>query len=609
MSNILIIGNVIKDVYLRLDEHQNHFEQDENGTSWLDLAFNGETHHFMRRISIFGGSAITLEVLSKFGLTSHIAGVRAHLIDGGIEVDHDSPHDYRYILCRDNEVAYLTSTKRAHTIWEMPAGHVDWIFVDRSAIISPQLTQQLLKFLSLSQQTRLAIYTDPYTSDEATLTLLKHADLIFTEQKLPAHFTGFYCHIAKDYISLSGEKIAWHPEKADLFTHLTTNSTIAATVFSALLKGKTNAEALQFAKINVENATLRGTLDYQTIEDNLREEQNHTVSITDIARALVAPGKGILAADESGGSIHKKFEAAGIPDDEAHRRDYRNIFFTTPDLEKYVSGVILFDETARQHADDGRSFIDFLTAKGIIPGVKVDKGLVKFHNSEETWTDGLTDLDDRLKEYYNMGLRFAKWRAAFEVRFDENGKMITPTPHAIQKNCEILAKYALACQNASIVPIVEPEVVHDGDYSVETCAKLTTAILHQLFEELSLAKVQLEGCLLKCNMVLAGKQYHHPSTPEEVGRWTAHVLRTAVPPELAGVVFLSGGQTVTQATENLQAVTNCGPYPWPVTFSYARALQGPALDAWQGDNANADAARTAFRQRLIANANALKKSV
>jgi fructose-bisphosphate aldolase class I len=319
------------------------------------------------------------------------------------------------------------------------------------------------------------------------------------------------------------------------------------------------------------------------------------------AKKLVAAGKGILAADESGGSIHKKFETMNIPDDEQHRRDYRNIFFTTPELEKYVNGVILFDETARQMADDGRDFVTYLASKGIIPGIKVDQGLEPFEGSDEKWTKGLDGLSTRLTEYYNMGARFAKWRAAFEITDH------SPSEMAIQKNAEILAKYALDCQNAGIVPIVEPEVVYDGDYPIEKNIECTSKILDALFAELKNKEVKLPGCILKVNMVLAGKRYHTQSTPAEVGKATADVLKAHVPAELAGVVFLSGGQSVTQATENLQEITNQGPFPWPVTFSYARALQDPALNAWRGDNANADAARAGFRERLIANCEALIK--
>ena len=291
-----------------------------------------------------------------------------------------------------------------------------------------------------------------------------------------------------------------------------------------------------------------------------------------------------------------------IPDDYEHRRDYRNLFFTTDGLENYVNGVILFDETARQFADDGRDFVKFLTSKGIIPGIKVDKGLANMPGSTEKYTLGLAGLDERLEEYYDMGLRFAKWRAAFEITPN------TPTKNTVYKNVEILAQYAKKCQEANIVPIVEPEVVFDGDYPIEHSASITGIILKELFAELARQEVNLKATILKVNMVLAGKKYQTQSTPKEVASWTAKVLREYVPKDLAGVVFLSGGQTPEQATENLQEITNLGPFPWPVTFSYARALQGPALEAWKGNNDNYPKAKAAFKERLEANCKALKKS-
>jgi fructose-bisphosphate aldolase class I len=398
-------------------------------------------------------------------------------------------------------------------------------------------------------------------------------------------------------------------------THLTSYSIIAATIFGAMINGKSTKDALEMAAVNVENSTITESLTLSQLISMIEKRRETDGNLRLIAKTMVSPGRGILAADESGGSIHKKFEEAGIPDDEEHRRDYRNIFFTTRDLEKYVNGVILFDETARQKADDGRDFVSYLTSKGIVPGIKVDEGLEPFSEPEyaaEKWTKGLDTLPERLAEYYEMGARFAKWRAAFEVTLDgvggDNITVKTPSRFAIERNCEILAQYAKDCQNAGIVPIVEPEVVHDGYYSVETCAKITGEILDCLFNQLTRFGVNIEGCVLKTNMVLAGKKYETQSTPAEVGEWTARVLKEHCPRELAGVVFLSGGQGVEQATENLQAVTNNGPFPWPVTFSYARALQGPALDAWKGDNANADTAREAFAARLVANCKALTKN-
>ncbi len=331
-----------------------------------------------------------------------------------------------------------------------------------------------------------------------------------------------------------------------------------------------------------------------------------------IAESLVSPRKGILAADESGGSIKKKFAQLNIPDTTENRRDYRNIFLSTPSLNKYVNGVILFEETAYQFADNGQNFVDFLISRQIIPGIKVDQGLAplseidpNYQNSTETYTKGLDGLEDRLKKYHDTGLRFAKWRAAFNIELNSEGRIVTPSEFAISENCRILAEYAKTCQSNNIVPIVEPEVVYDGNYGIENSAAVTSQILDCLFEKLAEHQVKLPACILKVNMVLAGKQFETQSTSSEIGEKTAEVLKNHVPNDLAGVVFLSGGQTPEQATENLAAVTKNGPFPWPVTFSFARALQDPALFAWRGDNNNTETARQAFEDRLIKNTEVL----
>ena len=319
-----------------------------------------------------------------------------------------------------------------------------------------------------------------------------------------------------------------------------------------------------------------------------------------------------MAADESGGSIKKKFEALGIADTFQNRHDYREILLSTPEMEKYVTGVILFDETARDTMDEGILVPDYLISRGIVPGVKVDKGLVKVRDMagvspEETITDGLADLPTRVREYYQMGLRFTKWRAAFEIKLDNSGAVLTPSMEIVKENCRILAEYAYISQSAGLVPIVEPEVVYDGAYDINTCARVSGEVLDELFKALERHGVNLRACILKCNMILAGKQFEWQSSPEEVGKWTAKVLKEHVPADLAGVVFLSGGQGVEQATANLAAVIQNGPFPWPVTFSFSRALQGPALETWAGNNSNASEAQKALTERLLANTKVLKE--
>ncbi|MDR2336709.1 MAG: fructose-bisphosphate aldolase class I, partial [Candidatus Nomurabacteria bacterium] len=421
--------------------------------------------------------------------------------------------------------------------------------------------------------------------------------------------------VRKNEISakLSGEEasVKFHlNDKEELLTTSTVRSIISSTIFGALLLGRSLTEALLLAKYNVENATLHTVNSLKKLEEMARDKEYEVVSAgtakveteaEQTARQLMARGKGILAADESGGSIEKKFAARLIENNEKNRRDYRNIFLSLPDLNKYVSGAIMFDETVRQHADNGQNFVEFLSTRGVIPGIKVDQGLIDIpYHAGEKMTDGLNGLLDRMIEYHGLGLRFAKWRAAFEIK----GGL--PSEFAISENCEILAEYAVICQKVGITPIVEPEVVYDGDYSIDKCAEVTGRILAKLFEKLHEKSVILGGTILKTNMVLAGKQFAVQSTPEEVGAKTAEVLRANVPVETGGVVFLSGGQTVTQATDNLAAVIKHSPVPWAVTFSFARALQDPALSAWNGHNDNFEAAQNAFRARLVANTAVLK---
>ena len=609
---ILIVGNVIKDVYLNLDRKQNNFEVDENGTPWMDMAFNGEDHKYFSRTSVFGGANVTLEVFKKLGLDASLSRPNG-------ETMADS---YRYILNAEDKISYFVPSERKVTKFIAPNNPVDWIFVDRSAEIDEELVFKIKNYIGLTHA-KLAFFAATRKYDEmpaetrsVARELVRISNVVFSDDVLKeAHPNGVECLITDNEIRLGEYVRRYRVSRSDLMTHLTSYSIIAATIFGTMVSGASTKDALELASINVEGSKITESLSKEILQAKLGSHKEQDGNLRLIARTLVSPGKGILAADESGGSIHKKFEEAGIPDDEEHRRDYRNIFFTTHHLSDFVNGVILFDETARQRSDDGTDFVSYLTSLGIVPGIKVDLGLEPFSEPEysaENWTKGLDDLPERLAEYYEMGARFAKWRAAFNVELSGvGGDEVTikmPSTFAIHKNCEILAEYARDCQNAGIVPIVEPEVVHDGYYSVETCAKVTGQILDVLFEQLKRFNVNIEGCLLKVNMVLAGKKYEKQSDPSEVGYFTAKVLREHCPKELAGVVFLSGGQSVEQATANLQAVTNNGPFPWPVTFSFARALQGPALDAWRGDNNNADDAREAFYKRLVANCQALRKN-
>jgi fructose-bisphosphate aldolase class I len=314
------------------------------------------------------------------------------------------------------------------------------------------------------------------------------------------------------------------------------------------------------------------------------------------AKALVAKGKGILAADESFGTIKKRFDKIGVESTEDTRRSYREMLFTTPGTEAYISGVILFDETIRQNAANGTPFPKVLAEKGIIPGIKVDKGKVEipFHEGEMV-TIGLDGLGERLDEYRELGAKFAKWRAVINIGKDK------PSRYAIQANAQALARYAAMCQVHGLVPIVEPEVLMDGEHSIQICEVVTTATLKTLYFELFEARVILEGSLLKPNMVLPGKNSPQQASAEEIAEATVRSLRRAVPAAVPGIVFLSGGQSAEEATERLNAMNQMGDHPWELSFSYGRALQAPSLEMWHGQSAKVPAAQNLFFHRAQMN--------
>ncbi len=325
------------------------------------------------------------------------------------------------------------------------------------------------------------------------------------------------------------------------------------------------------------------------------------LEIQETAEALVADGKGILAADESFGSIEKRFEPVGVISNEDNRRAYREMFFTTPGIEEFISGVIMFDETLRQSKMDGTTFPDLLNQHGIIPGIKVDRGTKPLPGFPgEKLTEGLDGLRERLVEYRALGGRFAKWRAIYSI------SPSTPSRYAISVNARSLALYARMCQEEGLTPIVEPEVLMDGSHHLSLCEEVTGAVLKEVFYELAEAQVLLEGMLLKPNMVLAGSEFPKPASVEDVASATIRVLRRNVPAAVPGIVFLSGGQSAQLATEHLSAMNAMGNLPWKLSFSYGRALQAPSLDAWRGKVDNLSGAQRLFYQRSKLNSLATK---
>ena len=315
-----------------------------------------------------------------------------------------------------------------------------------------------------------------------------------------------------------------------------------------------------------------------------------------VARGIVAPGKGVLAADESFPTIKKRFDSINIESTEENRRAYRELLFTTEGVEEFVGGVITFDETMRHKTADGTPFPDLLTARGIYPGVKVDKGTrdLALYPGEK-FTQGLDGLRERLAEYVEMGATFTKWRTVYTIGKD------FPTAYGYQINASSLAQYAALCQEVGLVPIVEPEVLMDGDHTLERCEEVTTITLDAVFSEMFAAGVKLEGILLKPNMILAGKGCTEQASVQEVAEATIRVLMRTVPPAVPGIVFLSGGQTPAQATENLSAMNAIGGFPWQLSFSYGRALQEETLKSWLGKEANVAAGQKSFYRRAKLN--------
>src|SRR6186713_3620191 len=321
-----------------------------------------------------------------------------------------------------------------------------------------------------------------------------------------------------------------------------------------------------------------------------------------VAQAMVASGKGILAADESSGTIKKRFDAIGVESTEDTRRDYREMLFRSAEGMKHISGVILYDETIWQKAKDGTPLVELIKKAGTIPGIKVDEGTKPLPECPgEVVTVGLDKLADRLPKYYEQGARFAKWRAVIDIA---TGGI--PSYTCIRANAHALARYAALCQAAQIVPIVEPEVLMDGDHDVDRCYEVTQRVLNKTFQELRVQRVALEGMILKPNMVISGKKSAKQASVEEVAEKTIRLLKACVPAAVPGIAFLSGGQSDEDATAHLSAMNRIGGLPWQLTFSYGRALQAAPQQAWAGKAENVAAGQRAFTHRARMNALASK---
>lgn len=321
------------------------------------------------------------------------------------------------------------------------------------------------------------------------------------------------------------------------------------------------------------------------------------------ARAIARPGFGILAADESTGTIANRFSKINVENTEPNRRAYRELLFTSPDIEKYISGVIFYEETANQATKDGKNFVELLIEKGIVPGIKVDAGLVIISGTEdETATQGLDKLGDRCAKFYEKGFRFAKWRSALKIDVASG----CPSDLAISENAHGLARYASICQQNGLVPIVEPEVMFDGSHTIEECAEICERVFAEVIHQLYKHKILLEGMLLKPNMITPGKECTEKATAGDIAFYTVRTLSRTIPAAIPGINFLSGGQSEEEASQNLNAMAKIEgvPKPWYLSFSYGRALQASCLKAWQGKEENVEAAQKAFIERAKGNGDA-----
>lgn len=613
MSKILIIGNVLKDVYLKLDDGpQNDFETDENDIRWLDLAFNGAAHTFYHRTSVYGGAAVSLAVLSRLGVDAGILNSKTEFKNGEL-VWLDQPSDYRYIFCREGEITYFVPSKRKVTDWAMPSGTPEWILVDRSTNVSEKLVDEIKNFIKFSPATKLAVHAEKKMTpvgqrlaDMADVLFLEDEPAVHTEEKivdkteLDQPNTQLVCHISPRKISLGEAEESWSLSRTDMLTHLTVYSTIVATVLGVLSVGGSPESAVLWARLNAEQATLEGSLTARRLKELAKAELEKRANLKLIAQSLFERGKGVLAADQSAQTLSERMLKAGVAATAEKRRTFMEILLTTPELRDYTSGVIISDELARQKTSQGRTFAEHLIYRGLIPGIKVDKGLVKMAETGEVMTLGLEMLQERLRHYYAQGFRFAKWRAKFEITKD------WPTFIAINKNAELLASFAKECQLAGLVPVVESDISMDGNYTIERSVEVTDRVLATIFERLAERRVDLGGCILKTNMVMTGRDAVIPATNSEVGIATAAILKHAVPKYLAGVLLLSGGQEAKTATKNLAATCQNGPFAWPITFAFGQALQDPVMQTWKGKPENAKAAQAALKRHLQDNSDALR---
>lgn len=653
---ILAIGDIVTDAFIKLKDDEARIDTDPDGSERLSLPFGSKPpYDHVDIIQAVGPSPNASVSFARLGARSGLMAYMGDDLPGKemlaylgeqsvdtstISVAEGTKSNYWYVLRYGAERTILVKNEKYEYTWQEPNEVPDWIYLSALDEASWELHLEILDYLRKHPDTKLVFQpgtfhfkwgakklAEVYARSHMTVMNKEEAadvtgrnvedieDLFDGLHNLGPEIVvitdgphGSYASDGKKVISIPN-----YPDPKPPTDRTGAGDAFASTITAALAQGESLETALTWAPINSMNVCQHlgaqaGLLNKEQILSLLASAPDeykatviastHEASLEDIASKLVVNPKGIFAADESGGSINKRFEQYGIEDSEEMRRKYRQLFFTTPDVEHHLSGVILFDETARQQADDGTPFPKLLADRNIIPGVKVDKGIVPLPGFDgEGVTSGLDDLSGRLTEYREMGLRFAKWRAAINV------SATLPSNAAIAANVHALARYALECQNADIVPIVEPEIVHQGNFDIMRAKEVTAKVLDTLFDELTLLGVNRKALILKTSMVLAGSE-HEQSAPDEVAKATVDTLTHHVPHDVAGIVFLSGGQTPEQATANLQAITNQGKQVWPITFSFSRALQEPVIEAWGGHADNLSRAQDIFANLARKNSDA-----
>ena len=571
MSKILVVGNVLKDTYLQLDERQNQLERDERGVNWLEMSFDGAAWRYFHRTSVLGGAAVSLMTLRQLGVAAELAREEAPVI-------------YRYILSLQDKVSYIVPSSQTVTEWQEPAEVPEWILVDRSAVVAERLVGAIWQYQQEHPEVKLAVYLSKQLSPAARR-LAGCADLVFVEDELEElrHGTSWLrqgaaiCHLGRQRLRLGEAEENWEIERVDTMTHLTIFSIVAATVLAILSRGGSAREALLWAKVNIEAASLDRAASRERVEQLVAAETEKRKTVRLLARELMAKGRGVLAIDEAPERLNRRLEAQGLAARAERRKEFYELLLTTPHLEQRLSGVILSEENARIRLSNSRTLLEQATVKGVMPGIKADRGLELGADGEQ-YTLGEEGLAERLGHYYRRGFRFAKWRAVFACG---GGK---PGYFALEENTRRMAEFAKQCQLAGLAPVIEPEVLVGEKTTLIECVQATVRVLARTLEQLRARQVDLGTVVMKVNLLVAGPKAKPKASSAEVAYATAKVLGTLIPPEVAGVLVLSGGREPQQILADLTALKEQGELPWRMSFSFSRALENPVLQAWQQED-------------------------